>query len=50
MLGGLIIGVVESLTGLWSAQWREIVVFVLVIIVLSIAPNGMFGKSVAEKV
>jgi len=50
MLGGLIIGVVESLTGLWSAQWREIVVFVLVIVVLSIAPNGMFGKGVAEKV
>ncbi|SHI37388.1 branched-chain amino acid ABC transporter permease [Pollutimonas bauzanensis] len=50
MFGGLMIGVAESLTGLWSAQWREIAVFVLVIIVLTIAPNGMFGKKLVEKV
>lgn len=50
MFGGLLIGVAESCTALWSAQWREIVVFVLVIAVLTVAPNGLFGKKLVEKV
>ncbi|MBP2231270.1 branched-chain amino acid ABC transporter permease [Azospirillum agricola] len=50
MAGGLLIGLVESLTALWSAQWREIMVFLLVILVLAMAPNGMFGRKLVEKV
>ena len=50
MFGGLLIGLAESFTALWSAQWREIAVFVLVIAVLTIAPNGLFGKKIVEKV
>ena len=29
---------------LWQAQWREIVVFALVILVLAFRPTGLFGK------
>jgi len=50
MLGGILIGLAESFTGLWSAQWREIVVFVVVIAVLAAFPNGLFGKTLVEKV
>lgn len=50
MLGGVLIGLAESFTGLWSAQWREIVVFVVVIAVLAAFPNGLFGKTLVEKV
>ncbi|MBK3776579.1 branched-chain amino acid ABC transporter permease [Azospirillum sp. YIM DDC1] len=50
MAGGLLIGLVESLTALWSAQWREIMVFLLVILVLAMAPNGLFGRKLVEKV
>jgi branched-chain amino acid transport system permease protein len=50
MFGGMMIGLVESLTSLWSAQWREIVVFALVIAALALAPNGLFGKKMIEKV
>ncbi|RXN84738.1 branched-chain amino acid ABC transporter permease [Achromobacter aloeverae] len=50
MFGGLLIGVAESFTALWSAQWREIVVFVLVIAVLAVMPNGLFGRKLVEKV
>jgi branched-chain amino acid transport system permease protein len=50
MFGGLLIGLAESFTALWSAQWREIVVFVLVIAVLAVMPNGLFGRKLVEKV
>jgi branched-chain amino acid transport system permease protein len=35
---------------LWSAQWREVAVFVLVILVLAFRPTGLFGSKVVEKV
>ncbi len=50
VLGGFILGVFESCVNLWSAQWREVAVFVLVIVVLALRPNGLFGTKLAEKV
>ena len=41
MLGGFALGVLESLVNLWQAQWREIVVFLLVILVLAVRPHGL---------
>jgi branched-chain amino acid transport system permease protein len=35
---------------LWNAQWREVAVFALVIVVLTVRPNGLFGYRVVEKV
>ncbi|HYG43681.1 MAG TPA: branched-chain amino acid ABC transporter permease [Bordetella sp.] len=50
IFGGIMIGLAESFTGLWSAQWREIVVFVVVIAILAVFPDGLFGKKLVEKV
>lgn len=50
VVGGFALGVLESVVNLWQAQWREIVVFALVILVLAIRPNGLFGTKVVEKV
>jgi len=50
VFGGFALGVLESLVNLWQAQWREIVVFVLVILVLTIRPQGLFGKPMVVKV
>lgn len=50
VIGGFLLGVLESFVNLWSAQWREVAVFVLVINVLAWRPNGLFGQSVVEKV
>jgi branched-chain amino acid transport system permease protein len=50
IFGGFILGVIESYVGLWQAQWREIAVFALIIIVLAIRPNGLFGARSDEKV
>lgn len=50
VFGGFLLGVLESLVNLWQAQWREIVVFLLVILVLAIRPNGLLGAKFVEKV
>jgi len=50
VLGGFALGVLESLVNLWQAQWREIVVFLLVILVLAVRPYGLFGLRTVEKV
>jgi branched-chain amino acid transport system permease protein len=50
VIGGFVLGILESLVNLWSAQWREVVIFVLVILVLAFRPNGLFGTKLVEKV
>jgi branched-chain amino acid transport system permease protein len=50
VFGGILLGVLESFINLWSAQWREVAIFVLVIVVLALKPNGLFGTRVMDKV
>ncbi|MGB7251832.1 MAG: branched-chain amino acid ABC transporter permease, partial [Phormidesmis sp.] len=51
MLSGVLYGVVESVAaGLLGGSYREIVGFVVVIGVLSLRPNGLFGRSLINKV
>lgn len=50
VIGGFLLGVLESFVNLWSAQWREVVIFALVILVLAFRPNGLFGTKMVEKV
>jgi branched-chain amino acid transport system permease protein len=50
VIGGFLLGVLESFVNLWSAQWREVVIFMLVILVLAFRPNGLFGSKLVEKV
>lgn len=50
VIGGFLLGVLESFVNLWSAQWREVAIFALVILVLAFRPNGLFGTKMVEKV
>lgn len=50
VIGGFALGVLESLVNLWQAQWREVAVFALVILVLAFRPTGLFGRIHVEKV
>jgi branched-chain amino acid transport system permease protein len=50
VIGGFALGVLESLVNLWQAQWREVAVFALVILVLAFRPTGLFGRAYVEKV
>ena len=48
--GGFLLGCIEALVGLWRAEMREITVFALIILVLVIKPEGLFGQKPFEKV
>jgi branched-chain amino acid transport system permease protein len=51
MLGGYLLGVAESLTKAYiSTEYTDAVVFAILILVLSIKPTGLMGKSGKEKV
>ena len=50
VIGGFALGVLESMVNLWQAQWRDVAVFVLVILVLAFRPTGLFGGKLVEKV
>jgi branched-chain amino acid transport system permease protein len=48
--GGFLLGCIEAMVGLWRAEMREITVFLLIILVLVIKPEGLFGRKPFEKV
>lgn len=51
MLGGIIIGVLETFVACYvSAGYRDAIAFAVLIIVLVIRPTGMFGKKTISKV
>jgi branched-chain amino acid transport system permease protein len=44
ILGGVLLGTAESLTVLlWSSEWKDVVAFVLLILVLWVRPAGLMG-------
>jgi len=48
--GGLLLGCLEALVGLWRAEMREITLFLLIILVMMVKPEGLFGRKIVEKV
>jgi len=51
MIGGLLLGVMESLfEGFVSGAWKNVFVFLVLIIILIVRPTGLIGEKVAEKV
>jgi len=45
MLGGLVLGVVETMTvGLWGDDWRYVGAFVVLVAVLLVRPTGILGE------
>ena len=51
VVGSLILGLAEMLTtGFLSSQFRDLIVFFLLIVTLIVRPSGLFGRSVGENV
>jgi branched-chain amino acid transport system permease protein len=49
--GGFILGLVETYAaGYWSSEYKDVIAFVIMILVLLFKPAGLFGKHVQEKV
>jgi branched-chain amino acid transport system permease protein len=51
VLGGLIIGLVETFwSAYFSVQYKDVAAFSILILVLILAPTGLFGRNEVEKV
>jgi branched-chain amino acid transport system permease protein len=51
IVGGLVIGVVESLSGFYLPDgFKDIAAYVVVLIMLMLRPNGLFGDKLRKKV
>jgi branched-chain amino acid transport system permease protein len=59
MVGGILLGIIESFgsaflgtltNGVMGAEYKDVLAFVILIILLIFKPSGLFGKAVGEKV
>ena len=49
LLGGLVLGVVENYgQSFFGGEWRDVIAFVLLIVVLMFRPTGILGESLAK--
>jgi branched-chain amino acid transport system permease protein len=50
MLGGILIGLIESLGGqLIAVRWTDVIIFSILVIVLVFFPSGLFGRAAPNK-
>ena len=51
LVGGLIVGIVESLAGFYLPEgFKDIAAYIVVLIMLVVKPNGLFGENTTKKV
>lgn len=51
IVGGLIIGIVESLSGFYLPDgFKDVAAYVVVLVMLMVKPNGLFGEKLRKKV
>jgi len=51
LVGGLIIGVVETLAGFYLPEgFKDIAAYIVVLVMLAVKPNGLFGENMRKKV
>ncbi|HOJ14331.1 MAG TPA: branched-chain amino acid ABC transporter permease, partial [Deltaproteobacteria bacterium] len=48
--GGLIMGIVENVFGYRWPEWKPIVAFVVIVLILTLKPSGLFAKHFVKKV
>ena len=51
LVGGLIIGIAESLAGFYLPEgFKDVAAYILVLVMLVVLPNGLFGDNLTKKV
>jgi branched-chain amino acid transport system permease protein len=50
MIGGMLLGIIETLgAGYLSPQWKDVIAYGILILILIFRPTGLLGEQVAEK-
>lgn len=50
MLGGILLGIVESMGAVYlGSQWKDVIAYALLALILIVRPTGLLGERVAEK-
>ena len=50
VVGGLLLGIIENFFGYAWPEWKPIVAFVVIIIIITVRPSGLFAKHYVKKV
>lgn len=51
MVGGFILGIIETIvSAVGYSLWRDLMTFIILILILILRPAGIFGKNIREKV
>lgn len=51
MVGGVLIGVIESMAGFYLPEgWKDVAPYLVLLAVLLLKPEGLFGRHVRKKV
>ncbi|MFO7569032.1 MAG: branched-chain amino acid ABC transporter permease [Smithellaceae bacterium] len=50
VVGGLILGILENFFGYVWPEWKPIVAFVVIIVIITVRPSGLFAKHYVKKV
>ncbi len=50
VVGGLLLGIIENFFGYAWPEWKPIVAFVVIIIIITVRPSGLFAKHYIKKV
>jgi branched-chain amino acid transport system permease protein len=51
MVGGMLLGIIETLaSGYISPQWKDVIAYAILILILIVRPTGLLGERMAEKV
>ena len=49
LLGGLVLGLIENWgAAVWGSEWKDVVAFSVLLIVLMVRPTGLLGESLAK--
>ncbi len=50
VIGGLIMGIIENFFGYAWPEWKPIVAFIVIILIITVRPSGLFSKHYVKKV
>ena len=49
LLGGLVLGLIETYgSALWGAEWKDVIAFVTLVLVLMVRPTGLLGEALGK--